>query len=85
MPLQVSPDIFHRVQLRGVGRKPLDGNPPLLARAEILDQAAAMRRQAIPDDQQFAGNHTQQFVEEDHDVGRFDVFGEHLEIEIPDA
>jgi hypothetical protein len=38
VPLQVSPEIFHRVQLRGVGGKSLDGDASLLACDELFDQ-----------------------------------------------
>ena len=44
--------MFHRVQLRRIGRQVLGGDVTLGELDELLHQTAAVRRQPVPDDQQ---------------------------------
>jgi hypothetical protein len=66
--LAVRPDIFHRVEFRRIGRQKLGAQPALLIVDELLGVTAAMRRKAVPDQQQVAGNVTQQVLEELDDL-----------------
>ena len=61
--LQMPPDAFLRVHLRGITGKALEVDPLGRAVVEILpDGFAAVDRRAIPDDQQLAGNDTSQMI-----------------------
>ena len=46
---QVRPKIFHRVELRGVGRQPLEPAPATAAGEQRLDRLAAVNRGPVPD------------------------------------
>ena len=44
-----------------------------------------MRRQAVPNNEQLAGNDAQQFFEEDHHLGTLNGIGKQLKVQIPFA
>src|SRR3990172_3964347 len=67
MVLPVPPQIFHRIEFRGVGRQKLQNQPALLLIDEQVNLPAAMTWESIPDDQQLPGQMAQQMAEEiDH-------------------
>src|SRR5674476_1597820 len=47
---QVAPDLFDRIQVGGVGRKPLDHQPSSLVLDEGLHGSAAVGRESVPDE-----------------------------------
>jgi len=49
--LPVSPEEFHGVEFWGVCRQTLNAEPSSLLLNEVVDQAAAMGGQPVPDDQ----------------------------------
>src|SRR5574341_1884651 len=71
--LEIAPDPFIRVEVRGIAGQALqmDALGSTLSE-EIADVGAAMSRQAIPDDQQLAGEMPQQMLEEAHEIGAFE-------------
>ena len=52
MLLPVRPNVFHRIQLRRIGRQEFRGDVAFGEFDELSYQAAAVCRQAVPDDQQ---------------------------------
>src|SRR6266849_9560730 len=52
MVFPVAPEVLHRVEFRRVSGQALQFEPGPLAGDPVLDQAAAVRGQAVPDDQQ---------------------------------
>jgi hypothetical protein len=68
MRLPVAPDVLHRVQFRGVRRKILARQAPLLGGDQVPDQATAMGRQAIPDHEDGTREVAQEMGEELHDL-----------------
>ena len=48
--LEIAPDLFDRVEVIGVGRKPLDDQPMSLVRYEALHCFAAVRGEPVPDE-----------------------------------
>jgi len=52
MGLQVSPEIFHRVEFRCISRQELQLNVHVLTFYEVAHDLALMRLEAIPDDEQ---------------------------------
>src|SRR5665213_995731 len=66
--LQIAPDLFDRIQVGGVGRKPLDHQPSSLALEEGLHSSAAVRRESVPDQGDLVtAEMTVEFGEELHD------------------
>src|SRR2546425_690790 len=55
MVLPVRPQVLDRVQFRSVGRQKLQPQAPALLAHEVPHHSAAVTPQAIPDDQQLAG------------------------------
>ena len=83
MLLPVGPQILYRVQFRRIGGKELQPQAPALLADKLPHCAAAVRRQAIPNDQQFAGNVPQQMGEELNDLGPADRAGKQAEVKVP--
>src|SRR6266849_3706476 len=52
MLFPVAPEVLHRVEFRRVSGQALQFEPGPLAGDPLLDQAAAVRGQTVPDDQQ---------------------------------
>lgn len=53
---QVAPDVLRRIQFRSISGQKLQTDPSVLLSYEVSYGAAAMRRPAVPNDQQLAGN-----------------------------
>jgi len=83
MLLPVRPEILYGVQLGGIGRQEFHPEPALLLTHEIPHGAAAMSRQSIPDNQQFARNVTQQVRQKLDDLRTADRAGKQTEVKIP--
>jgi len=83
MLLPVRPQNFDRIQLRRVGGKILHPQAPSLLPDEVPYHAAAMARQSVPDDQQSAGNVSQQVAEKLDDLGAADGAGKDPEVKVP--
>ena len=54
--LAVRPDVFDWVQFRRVGRQVLHGQSAFLVSDELLGDQAAVRREAVPNQQDVAGD-----------------------------
>ena len=79
--LPVSPNVFHRVQLRCVGRQELRCDVPFGELDEFSHQAATVRRQPVPDDQQRAVDVAEQSFQEVDDLKLADGTGIEPEVE----
>ena len=77
-----SRDVFHRVELRGIGRQKLDLDVPLGEFDELPHQAAAVGWQSIPDNQQRLVDVTQQCFEKVDHLGLADRAGIEPEVEV---
>jgi len=66
MMLHITPNVFHRVQFRSVGRKKFQLQAFLLRRYKILHEPAAMTSEPIPNDQEFSGDMSQQMAKKHH-------------------
>ena len=71
--LEVSPEIFDRIELGSIGWQPLQPEAPVAAGEGLLDRFAAVDRGAIPDDKQFAWDMAQQRLEELGGLGTADA------------
>jgi hypothetical protein len=79
----VGPQILDRVQFRRIGREKLQPQASSLLLHKVPHGAAAMARQTIPDDQQFAGNVAQQMREKLEDLRAANGSGKQPEVEVP--
>jgi hypothetical protein len=50
----VTPNIFDRIEFRGIGWQPFDGEPTALRADKLGDQPRPLLRQPIPDHQELA-------------------------------
>lgn len=66
--LQVGPERFDRVQLRGVGRQQ-HGVQARMTIKEILKRAGAVHRQAVPEQHDRVAEVTEEFAEEGPQAG----------------
>lgn len=81
--LQVSPDVFHRIEFGRVSGEAAGDDPPV-ERIEVLaDEAASMRRQPVPDDRQLSRNGALQMLKEHHKVFALDRTLEHVKVKVP--
>jgi len=71
--LEVTPHVFHRVELRCVRRQPLD-REPRIDRPPVLQLLAAMSIESIPYQNDVPAKMTEQIAQEGNDLGRADVF-----------
>lgn len=71
--VQVGPELFDRIQLRGVGGQRLDGEPVAVAGQGVASACAAVGRQPIPEQDHRAPTMAAERVEEAHDLGTADV------------
>ena len=62
----IAPDVFHRIEFRGIGRQVVQRQAAPLVGDKFRDQVAAMSLGAIPDYQQSARQMTQQMGKEVH-------------------
>lgn len=81
--LPVTPDVFDGVEFRGIGRQELELDVAVLTIDVLFDESAAMRRQTVPDNQQFARDLSLEVSQERHDLGPADGAGKQPEIELP--
>src|SRR5713226_3149270 len=79
----VAPDVFDRIEFRGVGRQALDREPARLVADELRDQPRPVLRQPVPDHQQLARQVAQQMAEEVDHLGGMDGAGIEPEVEVP--
>src|SRR5713101_6246143 len=79
----VAPDIFDRIEFRGVGRQALDRQPAPLRADELRDQPRPVLRQPVPDHQQLARQVAQQMAEEVDHLGGMNGAGIEPEVEVP--
>ena|SRR5688572_14763683 len=80
MLFPVTPKILHRVELRGISRKKLNLQSAALSKDEIVDQAAAMTSEPVPDDQHLASDVAQQVFQELHHLGATNRTGKQAKI-----
>ncbi len=81
MLLEIAPYVFHRIELRRIGGKPLQQDASAGALHVILHQAAAMNRGTIPDDGQLSLDMPLEVAKELNDLGPLDAAGVDLEKE----
>src|SRR5579859_964017 len=83
--LHVAPDVLGRVEFGRVGGQSLQDEVPVERFNVVLDEAAAVRRQAIPDDEQLAANLLGQRLQEFDELRAADRAGMQAEIEVPET
>lgn len=83
MVLPVAPHVFDRIELRRVARERLQRDPAALRADVVVDDAAAVGGEAVPDDEQLAAQMALQVHEEFDDLRPFDRTGEEPEVEAP--
>src|SRR5713101_5231692 len=83
MVFPVAPEVLHRVEFRSVSGQALQFEPGLLAGDPVLDQAAAVRGQAVPDDQQPAREMAQEMSQKLDHLGTANGSWKEAEIETP--
>lgn len=79
MGFELSPHVFHWIELRCIGRQTLDFNVPAGTGDVISDQLAPMNGGSIPEDQQLARDVPLQVFEKLHHLRSFDAAGMNLE------
>lgn len=79
--LEVSPEVFDRIEFRGVGGQAFEPEASAAAGEGLLDRFAAVDRGAIPDDQQLARDMTEQRLEELGGLGAADTAFVDAEVE----
>ena len=85
MVLAVRPDVFYRVQFRGVWRQVLRLQTAFLVADELLGYFAAMARKPVPNQQNVTVDVAEQVFEELDDLLGLDRFFENLKVEVPDG
>ena len=78
----VSPEILDWIEFGGIGGQALDVQPGVLCLDKGGDDAAAMDRRAVPQQQDFAGHLPMQRPQETDDLGALDRAGMQLEVEV---
>ncbi len=78
----VTPDVFHRIEFRGVTRQPLDREPAPLRADKLGDQPRPVLRQPVPNHQESAWQVTQQMAEEVDHLRGADGAGVEAEVEV---
>jgi hypothetical protein len=84
-PRHVAPDVLDRAQFRRVCGQSFQDQVSVERFDVVLDDPSAVRRQAVPDDQQFAANLLGQRVQELDELRIADRAGMEREIEVPEA
>lgn len=80
---KVAPHIFHRIEFRRIGGKPLDLDSTAGRENIISDQHAAVNGRSIPDDQDFPGDVPLQMLQKFNDLEAFNATGVNLEVKLP--
>src|SRR5882724_7769085 len=83
--LHVAPEVLDRVEFRRVGGQSFQDEVPVERFDVVLDEATAVRRQAVPDDEQLAANLLGQSLQEFDELRAADRTGMQSEIEIPET
>ena len=84
--LEVVPDLFDRIELRGVGREKLELHRPLLRFQPAPHEQALVRAQAVPDDEQRpVAQLPAQRLQEFNQLWGVDRAGEEAEVEAPEG
>jgi hypothetical protein len=83
MVLPVAPHVFDRIELRRVPRERLQRDPAALSAHVVVDDAAAVGGQPVPDDEQLPAEMALEVREELDDLRAFDWSGEEPEVEAP--
>lgn len=83
MVLPMSPHRLDRVELRRIRRQVLQHDVPVLSIDVVFDEVAAVRGQAIPDDEQRLAELAPEVSEERHDLRPTDGAGKEPEVEVP--
>lgn len=78
---EMSPDVFGWIEFWGIGRKEMKLESAVLFVDEIANRVAAVNAQAVPNNQQIAGDVAQQVPQKLNRLGGADGAGEKLEIE----
>src|SRR5712691_8670728 len=83
--LHVAPDVFDRIEFRRVRGQSFQDQVPVERFDVVLDDATAVRRQAVPDDQQLAANLLGKRLQEFDELRAADCAGMQPEIEVPET
>jgi hypothetical protein len=83
MVLPVTPQIFHRIEFRGIGGKVFDGDLAVQGIQELTDEPAPVCWQPVPHDQQRGLEVAEEVGQEDNRLLLADRFLENLKIEVP--
>ena len=83
--LHVAPDVFNRIEFWCVRGQSFQDQVAVERFDVVLDEATAMRRQAIPDDQQLAANLLDKSLQEFDELRAADRAGMQPEIEVPET
>lgn len=81
--LHVAPNVLDRIEFGRVGGQSFQEQVPVERFDIVLDDPAAVRRQAVPDDQQLAANVLGQRLQEFDELWTADRPGMQAEVEIP--
>ena len=79
----VAPDVLCRIQLGGVCGQVFERDPATLGADVLAHEAATVRGEAVPDDQQLAGQMPLEVGEKLHDLRCLDRAGEEPEVKVP--
>ena len=82
---QVAPHIFHRIEFRCIGGKPLDLDTAAGGEDIVTDQHIAVNGSPIPEHQHFPGNVPLQMPQKFDDLEAVNAAGVNLEIEPPEG
>src|SRR5882672_1716219 len=83
--LHVAPDVLDRVEFWRVGGQSFQDEVPVERFDVVFDDPTAVRRQAVPDDQQLAANLLGQRLQEFDELRAADRPGMQAEIEVPET
>src|SRR6478735_4618825 len=83
MMFEIGPDVFDRIQFRSIRGEAFDQNAALYASQVFVNDAAAMGRESIPDNEQVASQITEQMLKKQNHLLAPDGLLEDLEVEVP--
>src|SRR5271169_6887452 len=83
--LHVAPDVFDRIEFRRVRGQSFQDQVALKRFDVVLNDATAVRRQAVPDDQQLAPDLLGKGLQKFDELGSADRAGMETEIEVPET
>lgn len=81
MGLEMTPQVFHRVEFGRIRGQPFHLHPTACTGHVLAHQLAPVDRGPVPENQQFAGHMLLQVLEEFDDVGPFEGSGMNLKVE----